>query len=328
MSASATEIALLDRWQRGFPLEARPYRTVGASVGLSENATIETFANLVARRLVTRIGAVVRPHTAGASTLAAMRVPAERMEEVAGQVSAEPLVNHNYEREHAFNLWFVVAGPDEESVEGTLTRIEQASGIEVVNLPMIEAYHLDLGFPLSRSPLRPARRTQSAAVEADAEDRELLAAMEDGLPLSQRPYRAVGERIGRAEDDVIDSIRRLTEAGVIARFGCIVSHRALGYVANAMCVFDVPDAFVDDVAARMIRIPSVTLCYRRRRHLPEWPYNLFCMIHAKTRDDARAALDDVNAVADAQMFNQAVLFSTRCFKQRGARFSRVPERVE
>jgi hypothetical protein len=88
-----------------------------------------------------------------------------------------------------------------------------------------------------------------------------------------------------------------------------------------MAVWDVPDDIVDAVASRFVRNPHLTLCYRRPRRLPDWPYNLFCMIHAKTREEALATIADVNAIADAALFDQTVLFSKRCFKQRGAVFS-------
>jgi hypothetical protein len=95
----------------------------------------------------------------------------------------------------------------------------------------------------------------------------------------------------------------------------------LGYSSNAMVVWDVPDAMVDRVAATFVRHPRVTLCYRRPRRPPVWPYNLFCMVHAKARSDAHAVIDEINLQADTGLMRQAVLFSTRCFKQRGAVFS-------
>ena len=140
--------------------------------------------------------------------------------------------------------------------------------------------------------------------------------------MTARPYREVGHRIDKDEDDVIGRMRELAAVGVVTRIGCIVRHRSLGYTANAMAVWDVPEAIVDAVAARMLRNPRVTLCYRRQRRLPDWPYNLFCMVHAKSQAEALAIIDDLNAVAEASYFDQAVLFSTRCFKQRGAVFSR------
>jgi DNA-binding Lrp family transcriptional regulator len=113
----------------------------------------------------------------------------------------------------------------------------------------------------------------------------------------------------------------MAASGTLARFGCVVRHRALGYTANAMAVWDIRDDLVDSVAARYACHPSVTLCYRRPRRYPIWPYNLFCMVHAKSRRDAYAAVDDLNLVGETGLNDQAVLFSTHCFKQRGAVFS-------
>ncbi|MGZ8403684.1 MAG: siroheme decarboxylase subunit beta [Rhodoplanes sp.] len=322
MTPSASELALIDRWQRNFPLEPRPYATVGRSLGLDEDATIAAFERLIDAGVITRIGAVVKPHAIGASTLAAVRAPAPRLDTIAAAVSGEPLVNHNYQREHALNLWFVIAGPDRAAVTGTIERVERATGLTVLDLPLVDAYHLDLGFPLTAAAQREPTQPRRMDYRPRAGDRRVLAAIEDGLPLTPRPYREVGHTIDNDESDVIARLRALAAAGVVTRIGCIVRHRSLGFTANAMAVWDAPEGIVDAVAARMIRNPRVTLCYRRQRRLPDWPYKLFCMVHAKSRAEALAIVGDLNAVAEASYLDQAVLFSTRCFKQRGAVFSR------
>jgi DNA-binding Lrp family transcriptional regulator len=291
-------------------------------MGLDEDATIAAFERLIDAGVITRIGAVVKPHAIGASTLAAMRAPAPRLDAVAAAVSGEPLVNHNYQREHALNLWFVIAGPDRAAVTETIERIERSTGLAVLDLPLVDAYHLDLGFPLTAAAQREPMQSRRIDYRPRAGDRRVLAAIEDGLPLTPRPYREVGHTIDHDESDVIARLRALAAAGVVTRIGCIVRHRSLGFTANAMAVWDAPEGIVDAVAARMIRNPRVTLCYRRQRRLPDWPYNLFCMVHAKSRPEALAIVGDLNAVAEASYLDQAVLFSTRCFKQRGAVFSR------
>ncbi|MCC6948435.1 MAG: hypothetical protein IT539_11765 [Bradyrhizobiaceae bacterium] len=325
ISLGATEHALLDGWQRNFPLVERPFFAVGKVHGLSEEETIAAFVRAQATGALSRIGAVVRPNVVGASTLAAMQVPPERLEEVGTAVSAEPLVNHNYARTHSFNLWFVVAGPDTAAVAATLRRIEQRTGLPVLDLPMVQAYHLDLGFPLAAGTRtqRPAQADERAPVAYvdDTGDRRVLAAIEDGLPLVARPYRHVARRLDIDEKTVLSRLRHLVAAGVVSRFGCVVHHRALGFTANAMVVWDVPDQEVDAVAARFVANPRVTLCYRRPRRLPHWPYNLFCMVHARSSGDAHAAINDLNLANDPARYDQAILFSTRCFKQRGALFS-------
>jgi DNA-binding Lrp family transcriptional regulator len=155
-------------------------------------------------------------------------------------------------------------------------------------------------------------------------DRRLIAAIQDGLPLAPRPYAAIGERIGLGEAEVIAGLRRLIDHGVIKRFGVIVRHRALGYRANAMVVWDVPDDRVADAGRRLAELPFVTLCYRRPRRLPVWPYNLFCMIHGRDRATVEALIDQASAAAELGELPRAVLFSRRQFKQRGARYVPTP----
>lgn len=322
MTLEPVELTLIDRWQRDFPLVAQPFASAGQPFGLDEGTTMQIFHRLQAAGVLTRIGAIVKPHAVGASTLAAMCVPPQRLEEVAAVVSREPAVNHNYQRTHALNLWFVVAGAHQDSVAATLDRIEQTTGLAVLDLPLLRAYHLDLGFSLVDAPRdrRRASRGQTA-YRADTADRALLGAIADGLPIVARPYQEVADELGTSEDDVIGRLQRLAQAGIVSRFGCVVRHRALGYAANAMAVWDIPDDQVDDVGDRFARVPGVTLCYRRPRRPPDWQYNLFCMIHAKVRHEAFAVIDDLNLVADTGLMPQAALFSTRCFKQRGAVFS-------
>ncbi len=161
----------------------------------------------------------------------------------------------------------------------------------------------------------------------DRNDLNLLAALQDGLPLTTRPYAALGDATGLDEDDVIRRLRRLIESGAIRRFGVIVRHRQLGYRANAMVVWDVPDDTVAEVGERMAALPQVTLCYRRPRRAPDWPYNLFCMIHGKDRTRVLAQVEETARACGLEGTVHEILFSGRCFKQRGARYGGRLENV-
>ena len=139
---------LLDAFQRDFPITPRPYAELARRLDTEEETVIARLEHLRRLGLVSRVGAVVAPHKAGWSTLAAMAVPEDRLDEVAGLVSGFAEVNHNYEREHRLNLWFVVTGQDAGQVAAVLQDIEARSGLAVLDLPLAEAYRLDLGFPL------------------------------------------------------------------------------------------------------------------------------------------------------------------------------------
>lgn len=144
----ALDRSLLNDFQRDFPLTPRPFASIAARLGVAEEAVLDAFRQLQHDGKVSRLGAVVRTGAVGASTLAAMAVPQIRLESVADLVSAYPEVNHNYERAHRINLWFVVTADSRARVSQVLAEIEAETGLAVLDLPMLEAYFLDLGFDL------------------------------------------------------------------------------------------------------------------------------------------------------------------------------------
>lgn len=139
---------LLSDFQRDFPLVDRPFAVLAERLGIAEDEVIGRLDRLHRQGAVSRLGAVVRPHAAGASTLAAMAVPPSMLETVAALVSAYPEVNHNYQRDHRLNLWFVVAADSAERVADILDEIALRTGIGVLDLPMVQDFHIDLGFPI------------------------------------------------------------------------------------------------------------------------------------------------------------------------------------
>lgn len=141
--------------------------------------------------------------------------------------------------------------------------------------------------------------------------------LEKGLPLTPRPYQTLAENIGLTEQEVMAAIRQWQAQGLIKRFGLVVRHRTLGYTANAMVVWDVPDDQVQSLGQAMAQTSFVTLCYQRPRRLPDWPYNLFCMIHGINRQRVLAQLDSLIADHGLQQTPHAVLFSTKAYRQRG-----------
>jgi DNA-binding Lrp family transcriptional regulator len=148
LALTALEKCLLNEYQRGFPLCAEPYAEIAAQLGVAEAEVILTLESLQRRGFISRVGPVFAPQRAGASTLAALAVPEEQLESVARLVSAFTEVNHNYQRDHDWNLWFVVTAPDPQRVEQVLEEIESATGLAVLNLPLERAFYIDLGFPL------------------------------------------------------------------------------------------------------------------------------------------------------------------------------------
>ncbi|MCK4951149.1 MAG: Lrp/AsnC family transcriptional regulator [Gammaproteobacteria bacterium] len=148
MNLTLIEKRLLNEFQHNFPLTARPYAEIASRLDVSEEFIIETLDKLHKQKAISRVGAVFTPNRIGVSTLAAMSVPEDELEKVADMVSGYVEVNHNYEREHDFNLWFVLTATDDQHLQTVLQDIEAGTGYKVMSLPLLEDYHIDLGFNL------------------------------------------------------------------------------------------------------------------------------------------------------------------------------------
>jgi siroheme decarboxylase len=320
------DFSLLNGFQRGFPLVPQPFRRIGEQVGATEAEVIGALRALQARGAVSRVGAVFAPNRIGAGTLAALAAPPDRLEEIAARVSAYPGVNHNYQREHRYNLWFVATGPSPARLAELLDRIEAKTGLPIIRLRLLEEFHIDLGFDLAGGGKAAATHCVAhadMACQLPVMAHHLLAALQDGLEITPRPFARLAARAGLTEGMALELIEEWFAAGLIKRFGVVVRHRELGYQANAMCVWDVPDEAVHAVGVKLAREPLVTLCYRRARALPEWPYNLFCMVHGRRRVDVEREIEAIRARCGLAAYPSAVLFSLRRFKQRGARYVEV-----
>jgi DNA-binding Lrp family transcriptional regulator len=157
--------------------------------------------------------------------------------------------------------------------------------------------------------------------QLSAEDRALIRIVQHGLPLVSRPYADIAERLSTTEQDVINRLQKLVNDGSIKRYGVVVRHRELGYRANGMVVWDVPDNRVSELGSCIGRFPCVTLSYRRPRRLPQWPYNLFTMVHGRNREEVKQKVEEIVETCGLQDISHTIIFSTRRFKQRGASYT-------
>ena len=313
---------MMNDWQRALPLVPRPFRSVAEGLGIEEVEVIERIRRLLDIGAINRVGATCRPNTLAASTLAAVAAPPDKVEDIAEIINAEEGVNHSYQRENEWNIWFVATGPTRAFVDNALQNIERQTGLRVLDLRLIQPFNVDLGFALDGTSAMPAPRAIDETVPLEDGDREIMQALSEGLEAVTRPFEALGEKLGRGEEDVLDRVRSLAQSGVLSRIGLIVRHRSLGWRSNAMCVFNVPKEDIAEKGRALTEIPGVTLCYERRPVPDAWPYTLYCMIHGRSRSEALDVLTLARVRAELSGYDYKVLFSTRCFKQTGALINR------
>jgi len=357
----AVDAALIDEYQSGFPVESRPFervaREIAAETGvdLDADAVLDRVRDLRERGVFRRFGAVLNPPVIGSSTLAAVRAPEDRFDEVAEVINGYRQVNHNYRRDHEWNQWFVVTAGSRERRDAILAEIEERTGCEVLALPMLTDYYIDLEFPVvngdrfaresgearsasesasgersdpraSGTDVSATRISENARGDLSALEADLLLAIQDGFPLSATPYADVASDIGASGsgvdptvDDVIAAVERLLADGCIKRIGCVVNHVVTGFTNNCMVVWDVPDDELDARGEAVGSLPYVTLCYHRpRRSDRGWEYNLFTMIHGREADAVDAKIDEL--AADHLPFSHERLYSTETLKQTGAQY--------
>jgi DNA-binding Lrp family transcriptional regulator len=290
--------------------------------------------------VVRRFGPVLNPPVLGASTLSALSVPDEAFDAVADVVNGYPQVTHNYRRDHIWNMWFVVTARSREKREEILAAIESRTGLDVLDLPRRTDYATRLDFsvvaddPLpgdesehtddGAEPYRVERRVLSEGSTVDLSETEarLLLAIQDGLVLSETPYRDVARELGVDTQTVLDAVTRLLEVQAVKRVGLVVSHRATGFRANCMVAWDVPSEELDAVGRRVGSLPFVTKCYHRPRRPDQgWPYTLFTMVHGREADAVDARIEEL--AAEHVPYPHARLPTVGKLKQTGARYEEL-----
>ncbi|MDF1583675.1 MAG: AsnC family transcriptional regulator [Methyloprofundus sp.] len=153
----------------------------------------------------------------------------------------------------------------------------------------------------------------------DAIDREIISASQAGLPLTPEPYQTLAGQIGMSADELMQRLTRMQEQGIIRRIGAIPNHYRLGYQHNGMTVWDIDDAFIDELGEKVGALNFVSHCYHRPRHLPDWPYNLFAMVHGKTAEAAAVQIQQIADLLGEHCRAHEVLYSTRILKKTGLR---------
>ena len=317
---------LINRFQGGFPLSERPYFQVAAKLGIKEAALTPLLESLLGEGYLSRFGPLYdAARLGGALTLAAMSVPEAVFERVAAQVNALPAVAHNYKREHALNMWFVVATGSPEELPEVLREIEAKTGIPVHSFPKEREFYLGLWLRLDANgrvdTVSSPQRELAPSLPLDELDRAIIAATQDGLPLQDDPYVLVGRQLGVDSGVLLQRLRGMLETGVIRRIGAVPNHYRLGLRGNGMTVWDIPDGEVDALGKRLGGLDFVSHCYRRPRHPGVWPYNLFAMVHGADRLEVLAKTEQMTALLDGHFRAYDVLFSGAVLKKTGLRLA-------
>ena len=320
-----TDQALLNALQAGLPLVRRPFAVLGERIGLSEEEVLGRAARLKEASIIRQLSAIFDTRALGyESSLVAARYPDERLHEGAAVVSGHPGVSHNYRRTHAFNLWFTVAvEPGSRlGLEGTVEALAEASRAESMRLlPTIKLYKINVqldmtgatGAAAKEAPKPPPKRGDG--VLPTDEDRDAILILQRDLPLVPAPFDTWAAEAGIDPDALLEQAETFVARGYMRRFAAVLNHRKAGFGANGMAVWRVPEERLEEIGPRMAAFQAVSHCYRRPTY-PDWPYTIFTMVHARSRELCE---ETIAAIAEETGFaapeDRAVLYSTFEFKK-------------
>ncbi len=318
---------ILDHLQNKFPLVREPFKAIAEAVGTTETEVLARTRAYCERQVIRQLSAIFDTKSLGyRSSLVAAKYPAARLDEGAEVINGHPGVSHNYARNHEFNLWFTLAVPPNSKLglEETAAILERESGAEKLRLlPTLRLFKI--GVDLDISGTRDAtEKSEAIYTEADraktteVSDQEILVIRhtQGHMPIESRPFDRMAEAAGLPVETLIETLVRLQGRGQLRRIAAVLFHRKMGFRANAMGVWKVPVEKVDTIGPQMGSYRNVSHCYLRPTY-PDWPYNVFTMIHAQTAEDCEKILDAISD--ETGVMERSSLYSTKEYKK-----TRVP----
>ncbi|MHC4874461.1 MAG: siroheme decarboxylase subunit beta [Planctomycetota bacterium] len=314
---------ILNRIQSGFPLEKEPYTVLAADLGESDKTVYTACCTLREKGIIRRIGAIYVPGRLGyTTTLAAARVDQEMLEDAAACAGSFPEVTHNYERDHQLNLWFTIIASSEDRLNYIISQVGSKKGVQkIYTLPSCGNYKLKVEFKFrepGNSDKGPKINTagdngQSSAANIILNpDKKLIARSCGDIDNSLMPFESMAKDVGIAEENLLNRLKDYRKQGVLRRFGAILQHQTAGFKGNGMSVWSIPADQVKMAAECLSAKPEVSHCYERKA-VPDWPYNLYAMIHKQNKEEVRSLCQNLSEEINIQDYQ--ILFSIREFKK-------------
>ncbi len=312
---------ILNEIQWTFPLVERPYHAIAQKFGVSADQVMERLRQMKRSGVLRQLSAIFDTRRLGyKSSLVAMEVDPDRLEHVASQINRHPGVSHNYERRHRFNLWFTLATPPGSDLKTELDRFSALPGIKSTRmLPTIKLFKIGVKLDMvdgKRSEVSPSEVQKQTRHDGQfvptEDDKEFIRQLQQDLDIVDKPFSAYAQRLNMTVEEIFAKLLQYQESGILRRFAAILRHRDAGFTANGMIVWKVPEGDIERVGQKLGAFPQVSHCYQRPTY-PDWPYNVFSMIHCKSVEEANKMASQIGEQVGVGEYR--ILFSSREFKK-------------
>ena len=316
---------LLNEIQWVFPLTDRPYLEISKRYNISENDVMQRTSRLKEIGLIRQINAIFDTRRLGyKSALVAFSVKPDKLNHVAEEVNKHQGVSHNYERNHEFNMWFTLAVPPYADIKMDLERMASIDGvIKYRVLPTLKLYKIGVKLdmvnedPKMPEPTDKVKTLNPRKFNLTERDKEFIRELQKDLKVIAEPFKELAHTLGITTAQLFAKAKEYEQLGVMRRFAAILRHRDAGFTANGMVVWKVPDLEIDEVGNKRAAFPQVSHCYRRPIY-PDWQFNLFSMVHARTIEAAEKITVEMSKSIGIKDYK--ILFSSREFKKERVKY--------
>ena len=311
---------LLNEIQWTFPLVTRPFDEIAKKFHVSSDLVKSRLLHMKEVGVLRQLSAIFDTRKLGyTSSLVAMEIDDDKLEFVANQINRHPGVSHNYERDHQFNLWFTLAVPPGSDLKSELDKFNVLKGIKKVRmLPTLQLFKIGVKLDMvdekkhDVAPTEEKKEIKNVQFTPTEEDKNFIRELQKDMQIIDEPFVVCANNLGITEDALFEKMRYYESIGVMRRFAAILRHRQVGFTANGMIVWKVPNDRILEVGQTLGSFPQVSHCYERPTY-NDWPYNVFSMIHCKTQDEAHDMANTIQKQIHVEDYK--ILFSSREFKK-------------
>jgi len=311
---------ILNEIQWTFPLVSQPYHEIAKKFDVSVEDIKKRLTNLKKIGILRQLSAIFDTRRLGyKSSLIAMKIDPDKLDYVAQQINRHPGVSHNYERNHEFNLWFTLAVPPGLDLKTEVDKFSKLVGIQKMRLlPTIKLFKIGVKLEMvddkkhEVKPTEVKKKIQNVKFVPTEEDKKFIRELQKDLEIVDKPFLNATQKLGLTEEQIFEKLRYYENIGVMRRFAAILRHRDVGFTANGMIVWEVPDERITEVGEKLGAFPQVSHCYQRPVY-KDWPYSVFSMIHCKSINEAKNMAKEIQK--EIQVDDYKILFSAREFKK-------------
>jgi len=312
------ENELLFEMQNAFPMTERPFKAVAEKLNTTEEEVLSLVQKLKDDKIIRQTSAIFDTKRLGyKSSLVAFKVDEEKIDQAAEIINAHPGVSHNYLRNHDYNIWFTMAvAPDSKlGLEKTIEILKERTGAEdAIILPTLKMFKISVKMDTTgkRAKKEKVKKLAHKEIELTPLHISVIKELQKDIEVTQEPFKEAAEKLGLSYDQFFEIAQELKESGVMRRFATILNHRKAGFGANAMSVWAVPEEKGEEIGREMAEFSAVSHCYLRPSY-PNWPYNLFAMVHAKTQEECDTLIEEM--AKESGLTEYGKLYSTVEFKK-------------